>query len=472
MNLHNNHKVIPINDEETLKKENITINDYTKDFDIKAQNLKNIKDKIEKEIKEINIAYEKLDKEVNKSFKLKHEKLLKEESDMKDKLQAEVTKIKSKLEEYLSLANNLIRNYERITKGIKVLNKEEENKNIEMIKNLTYISKINKYQKDMNNISQILMKNLKLNFIEDNIKYEEYYFNGLPIPKDIQISDISSNEFKISWKIDNLNIEDIDKNKIEYKVEIRKENGQFKSAYQGNNMNYNIDKINSDTIYEIKICSIYNNAKSKYSEIKKIRTYKCDSIILNESKRSDEFINKIYEWTGCKSMELLYRGTRDGMSGNIFHNKCNNKGPTISLIKSDKGYIFGGYASIDWQGGNYTYRSAPESFIFTLTNKYEIAPTKFPNSDSKYSIEDHSSFGPVFGGGNDIGIRFPSEFYTKFPHSYKDILGKGNSIFKGDNDDPNFNLKEIEVPYLKQSSYFFKFFQFLFWHNLVKMIKI
>ena len=55
---------------------------------------------------------------------------------------------------------------------------------------------------------------------------------------------------------------------------------------------------------------------------------------------------------------------------------------------------------------------------------------------------DHSSFGPVFGGGNDIGIRFPSEFYTKFPHSYKDILGKGNSIF---NDNSNFILKKIEV---------------------------
>ena len=43
---------------------------------------------------------------------------------MKDKLDNEVTKIKSKLEEHLSLANELIRNYERINKGIKTLNKE------------------------------------------------------------------------------------------------------------------------------------------------------------------------------------------------------------------------------------------------------------------------------------------------------------------------------------------------------------
>ena len=47
MNLHNNHKVIPINDEETLKKENISINDYIKDFDVSTKNVRNIKDKIE-----------------------------------------------------------------------------------------------------------------------------------------------------------------------------------------------------------------------------------------------------------------------------------------------------------------------------------------------------------------------------------------------------------------------------------------
>ena len=58
MNKHNGHKVIPIEDEETLKKENISINDYVKEFDINAQNVINIKNKIENEINNINISYE------------------------------------------------------------------------------------------------------------------------------------------------------------------------------------------------------------------------------------------------------------------------------------------------------------------------------------------------------------------------------------------------------------------------------
>ena len=144
-------------------------------------------------------------------------------------------------------------------------------------------------------------------------------------------------------------------------------------------------------------------------------------------------------------MELLYRGTRDGMSADVFHNKCNNKGPTISLFKNEKGYIFGGYASVDWHGpSEYAYRSAPDSFIFTLTNMYEIAPTKFPNSNSTYSIYDHYSYGPTFGGGHDVYVNFPNNISTSFPHSYNDVLGKGKSIFTGDNNN-NSNLKEIEV---------------------------
>ena len=403
----------------------------------------NIKDKIENEMKKINELYEKMDKETTKSFELKHEKLIKEEKKIKDKLDNEVTKIKSKLEEHLSLVNSLIRNYDKINKGIQGLKKEEQNQNIKILRNLTYISKLNKSQKEMKKFSQMLVKNLKLEFIDDKINYEEYYFNGLSIPKEIRISNIKSNSCNISWKIDDINILNIDKNKIKYKIEIRKEDEQFKSIYEDKNMNSIINNLDSYTNYEIKICTLYDNISSNYSDIIKFRTNKFDSILLNETNKCNECLKKIYEWTGGKNMELLYRGTRDGMSANAFRNRCNNKGPTISLFKNENGYIFGGYASIDWVGCN-NYRSAPDSFIFTLTNMYNIPPTKFPNSITKYSLYDYSDYGPCFGGGNDICIYYSSN-YTNLGHSYKDVSGKGYSIFKGSNDNYDFSLKEIEV---------------------------
>jgi len=318
-----------------------------------------------------------------------------------------------------------------------------------MLKILTYISKINKNEKEMKKLFQTCMRNIKITFEEkeNKIKYEEYYFNGISSPKDIEFKDIDINSLKVNWKMDDINILNIDKNKIKFKIEIRKENKDDIKIYEGNEMNYLINNLDSNTNYQIRICSVYNDINSIWSEIKKVKT-KFDSLILKESNRVNEFIRKIYEWSGYKNMKLLYRGTRDGMTNTNFHNKCNNQGPTISLFKNDKGNIFGGYASTDWTGAN-KYKSAPDSFIFTLTNIHGTEPTKFPNSNSRYSIYDHSSDGPTFGGGFDIYTLDGSSNSSGccFPHSYQDILGKGRSIFTGDlnNSNTSFNLKEIEV---------------------------
>ena len=183
MNLHNGHKLIRINDEESLKRENISIEFSSKDLDDNKNKLEELKNKIENEMIKIDNIYDKVDKEITKSYEIKHEKLIKEEEGLKDKLKNEVTKIKENLELNISKISELLRNCERIIKGIKSFKEEDTN----MIKKLNYISNINKNQKEINIIFQQLMKNLNISFNDNNIKYEEYYFNGLPIPKDNKI---------------------------------------------------------------------------------------------------------------------------------------------------------------------------------------------------------------------------------------------------------------------------------------------
>ena len=179
LNLHNGHKVYQITDEDSLKKENISIDFSMKDFNDNIKKVIDFKEKIENEIIKIDKLYEKVNNETKKYFELKHEKLIKEENDLKEKLQIEVTKVKEQLEKNLSESNKLIKINEKINKGIKCLEKEEKNK----LKTLTYISKINKNKKEMKILIQTLMKNLKIRFIEEEntIKYEEYFFNGLEL---------------------------------------------------------------------------------------------------------------------------------------------------------------------------------------------------------------------------------------------------------------------------------------------------
>ena len=104
---------------------------------------------------------------MGKSYEKKHQILNEEEKNMKEKLQNEVTKIKEKLEINFSESNQLIRENERILKGINSLKKEDEN----IIKILSYVSKINKNKKTLSNFFLKNMKNLKISFQEEKKKY-------------------------------------------------------------------------------------------------------------------------------------------------------------------------------------------------------------------------------------------------------------------------------------------------------------
>ena len=173
--------------------------------------------------------YEKLLNEVTKRYKLKHEnlikeknelneKLIKEENELKDNLKNKITKMKEQLESNLSEMNNILRISEQIVKYINLYKQGEPN----IIKQLNYIINVDRKEKELNLIFQMPMKSLDASFNDNNIKYDEYYFNGKPIPKNIEFSEIWGNSLKISWEIDKNKIKDIDNEQIKYKVEMEK----------------------------------------------------------------------------------------------------------------------------------------------------------------------------------------------------------------------------------------------------------
>ena len=124
------------------------------------------------------------------------------------------------------------------------------------------------------------------------IKYEEYYFN-IPIPKNIELKNISCHSIDIAWNIDNIN--NIDNNKIKYRIEMRKENEIFNKVYEGNNNNYSLNNLTKNTNYEFRICCFIDDIIGEWTQIQKFKTSDLDSIILNECERKDEFLKKLNE---------------------------------------------------------------------------------------------------------------------------------------------------------------------------------
>ncbi len=139
---------------------------------------------------------------------------------------------------------------------------------------------------------------------------------------------------------------------------------------------------------------------------------------------------------------ILYRGSVDG-SACSFHQRCDNKGPTLTLIRCTCNYIFGGYASEPWTStGNYSV--ANNSFLFTLKNPSDSPPTKFDvvNGNAN-AICGRIGQGPIFGGGHDLMIGNSWQgCYLNFPTSFTDTTGRGNATFTGTR---NFTSAEVPI---------------------------
>ena len=109
-------------------------------------------------------------------------------------------------------------------------------------------------------------------------------------------------------------------------------------------------------------------------------------------------------------------GSRDGWKADDFHSKCDGKGATLTLVRSEEGYVFGGYTAVPWTSAGGTCvrvcvsvcthvcvssvsKPDPHAFLFTLTNKaglpaYKAKATKQP----QYAVYHSSGWLPAFGG--------------------------------------------------------------------------
>ena len=65
--------------------------------------------------------------------------------------------------------------------------------------------------------------------------------------------------------------------------------------------------------------------------------------------KDEKYLLAFELWLAPKgTYSLLYRASADGKAPDDFHRCCDNKGPTLVLIKSGE-YIFGGYTSQSWE---------------------------------------------------------------------------------------------------------------------------
>ena len=348
------------------------------DFDINIKNkVLQICNKI-KEIEKINIKLKEINKEIEEQkIKLKNnDKILNEQINIiknnKNELNKEIKLIKE-LQNIINVNNK--NEIDNINKKIK----DNENE-------------INKNQNEIKNINEKKLDDIKKN-IKENIK------------------EIKDNENKEKSKLDNLSKKIEETKKFIYflifiiiivifkNVNILENN--FKSTNKNvNNLENNIKSMNYKVNYIEDI--LENKPFISYISIKDYNIFKN---LMNEGIK--KFFNK-----KIKKYNLLYLASTDGYDTKYFHEKCDGKSFTVTLVITKENKIFGGFTELEWdQSGE--YKEGNKGFIFSITNN------KIYYNKNYYYIDNEDYYGPSFDNNG---------FYIKSNYGYDRIKYYKNSF--------------------------------------------
>ena len=172
--------------------------------------------------------------------------------------------------------------------------------------------------------------------------------------------------------------------------------------------------------------STFKFIKDQFGELifeRKEKSWLDSSLILTK-----EEVMILPQLTESKYGTLLYRATRDGFEGSSFHSKCDGKAKTITIIKTQDNYVFGGYTDVSWHS-TCNWKTDAAAYIYSLRRNGVSNLSKHKILNSNHAICCIPINGPTFGGGYDICICDRTDvnkgsFTNSGGNGYKDVLSK------------------------------------------------
>ena len=335
--------------------------------------------------------------------------------------------------------------------NINNMNRAFNSNNINMNKNIALIKKTHLKP-------NIEMKNKLINFdFNKEKKYDENKENHINID---ELNDISneSNSF---------NDENIYNGEKRDKLRLNKKRGRGRKTSYSSNKNNSLsqNKNCSNDIFDTNNNNVVikNNIELNYNILKDIKAKRINKVkglydIINSPDELYMIVNKIlYKYCKYKKnnntinyenkysfcLINLFDSSIHGDSAEAFHNRCDYKFNTISLIETNSGHRFGGYTSECFESpNNYFDKKDNLSFVFSLDKMRTYDVIK-----GKYAISCDKGYGPYF---RDDHICIVDEFFSK--ESGTCIKGKGFSTLKNyelNSGKKYFTVKRLQVFQIK-----------------------
>ena len=190
-----------------------------------------------------------------------------------------------------------------------------------------------------------------------------------------EIEEINKIFFKIKNKYQQLNKQN--KELLESNEKLIKENKKLKQTMKA--MKESASDMFNDKFESIIDAILMNNNEKAETKFQRDFRGKLRGDLVNENTIAFDNICKahICDWlsedqTRIINTVLLYKGSRDGDRAKTFHEKCDYKGPTLTLVKTTTNFFFGGFTQEDWESIGKS-KSSPCSFLFSLEKRINIS---------------------------------------------------------------------------------------------------
>ncbi len=257
-----------------------------------------------------------------------------------------------------------------------------------------------------------------------------------------EINDLKTNKIEnINEKINNLEKENKefkkDNSTLKEKVNnLEKENEEFKKdnstlnkkvnnleienkEFKNQNSKLN-EKVNNLEI-ENEILKQYPPYLEEYKKHKAQMIYNLNSLIIEKNIKYNQTLKYWINPNMKIKSSLLYRMSRDGIEYSTFHNLCDNKGATITLIKLEDGNILGNYTPLSWDSTS-GWKKDLNMFVFNLTENIKCIKNNQDNNGI-YCRSDHGPYTHViqFYDGkkmNEVYVNLNSFCYKECKNIY------------------------------------------------------
>ena len=281
---------------------------------------------------------------------------------------------KSKLKENIKYLDELSNKLQNSINNLKIIF-DKKIKNIEEIK--INIQKIfTKIRNELNNGEEQILLELQKEYNNLYLN-EEIFKKNEKLSEKIKFSLEKGYKIEKEWeKYNNLNLLINDCINIENNInDFRIINENLKKFNNSNNIQIKFSHENEE-----EINFFFENIKN-FCKILKNDAFLKSSLINNDIDKQNIIIKWIKEKINKTSIkfELIFKMSEYGPDPLNFHKTCDNKGPTLVLVKTKNNKIFGGFTPLNWKNsGRYICDNSNQTFIFSLNlmKKYDMINNK------------------------------------------------------------------------------------------------